>query len=160
MSSAETKEFMKKLIARGDSINYDRAKAMCEGLAEKGFASTNIVLGIGSYNYQHVTRDTFGFAMKATWVQIDGMGKDIFKTPITDSGMKNSARGRLAVMRARNGDLEVINQAPKYMEDQSMLREVWRDGAFVVKESFQTIRERAKNAGGKTMKELLNVTNQ
>ena len=33
----------------------------------KGFTSSNVVPGIGSYTYQYLTRDSFGWAMKATW---------------------------------------------------------------------------------------------
>lgn len=54
----------------GDSITLERAEQICERLKTKGFASTNIVLGIGSYTYQYNTRDTFGFAMKATYGEI------------------------------------------------------------------------------------------
>lgn len=54
----------------GDSITLDRAEQICERLKAKGFASTNIVLGIGSYTYQYNTRDTFGFAMKATYCEL------------------------------------------------------------------------------------------
>ena len=54
----------------GDAITLDRAEQICERLEEKGFASTNIVLGIGSFTYQYNTRDTFGFAMKATYVEL------------------------------------------------------------------------------------------
>ena len=50
----------------GDSITLDRARSICNNLI-KGFASTNVVLGLGSYTYQYVTRDTFGFAMKTTY---------------------------------------------------------------------------------------------
>lgn len=46
----------------GDSITIDRAEAICSRLAAKGFASTNTVLGIGSYTYQFNTRDTFGLS--------------------------------------------------------------------------------------------------
>jgi len=55
----------------GDSITIDRAEEICQRLAEKGFASTNIVLGVGSFTYQYNTRDTFGFAMKATYVEVE-----------------------------------------------------------------------------------------
>ncbi len=44
----------------GDSITTQRATSICERLMAKGFASTNIVLGIGSFTYQMVTRDTDG----------------------------------------------------------------------------------------------------
>jgi len=54
----------------GDSITLERAAQICERLKAKGFASTNVVLGIGSYTYQYNTRDTFGFAMKATYGEV------------------------------------------------------------------------------------------
>lgn len=44
----------------GDSITRERAVAIFERLAAKGYASTNITLGVGSYTYQFNTRDTFG----------------------------------------------------------------------------------------------------
>lgn len=58
----------------GDSITLERAEEICERLKAKGFASTNIVFGVGSYTYQYNTRDTFGFAMKATYGEITEEG--------------------------------------------------------------------------------------
>lgn len=82
----------------GDSITYDRASRILRGLEEQGFASTNIVFGIGSYTYQYNTRDTFGMAMKATSGVIDGTRVTISKNPKTDDGLKKSAKGLLCVM--------------------------------------------------------------
>lgn len=129
----------------GDSINIERAEAITSGLAAKGFASANMVFGVGSYTYQYVTRDTFGFAMKATHVEIAGRKIDIFKKPITDDGVKNSAKGRLSVMaNAATGRLELINQATPEQEAASLLRPVWRDGEFLRPETFDVIRARAR----------------
>jgi len=44
----------------GDAITKDRAADTTKRLKEKGYASTNVVYGIGSYTYQMNTRDTFG----------------------------------------------------------------------------------------------------
>ncbi len=131
----------------GDSITIDRARNICERLAAKGFASANMVFGIGSYSYQHVTRDTFGFAMKATWCQVGDERRDLFKKPVTGNGMKNSAKGRLAVARDGSGALSLVNQATQQQEDDSLLRPVWRDGKFLIRESFDSIRSRVR-AGG------------
>lgn len=127
----------------GDSINDIRMEAICAGLAHKGFASCNMVFGVGSFSYQFVTRDTYGFAMKATWVQINGKGHDIFKDPVTDNGVKKSAKGRLAVLRNGDGGLYLVNQATEEQEKDSVLKVVWRDGAFLRYDSFDKIRERA-----------------
>ena len=129
----------------GDSITKDRARAIWSRLAAKGFASANIVFGIGSFTYQFVTRDTLGHAMKATHATINGNGINIFKTPITDNGLKNSAKGRLSVMRDANGDIKLIEMATLDQEAHSMLRLVWKNGQFVVKETYDIIRARARN---------------
>lgn len=55
----------------GDSISIERAKEIHKRLKAKGFASTNWVAGVGSYTYQYNTRDTFGWAMKATYGELD-----------------------------------------------------------------------------------------
>jgi nicotinamide phosphoribosyltransferase len=132
-------------VIYGDSITYERANAILTNLYRKGFASANMVFGVGSFTYQYTTRDTFGFAMKATWVEIDGEGRDIFKAPKTDSGLKNSAKGRLAVVRSDDGTLSLINQATPEQEAHSELQPVWRDGKFLRHESFDEIRERARS---------------
>jgi nicotinamide phosphoribosyltransferase len=72
----------------GDSITRERAVQICERLQEKGFASTNLFLGIGSYTYQFNTRDTFGFAMKTTYSEVNGQGHEIYEDPVTDDGTK------------------------------------------------------------------------
>lgn len=83
----------------GDSITLKIAEEILRRLDEMGFASTNIVLGIGSFTYQHLTRDTFGTAIKLTWCRHeDGTEKALFKKPKTDTdGTKFSARGYLVL---------------------------------------------------------------
>lgn len=87
----------------GDSISLAREDAILGGLMKRGFSSGNIVFGIGSFTYQFVTRDTFGTAIKATYVIVDGRGIELYKSPKTDSGVKMSARGMLKVTE-ENGD--------------------------------------------------------
>ena len=130
----------------GDSITYERAEEIFERLEAKGFASTNVVFGIGSYSYQFVTRDTFGSAVKATWVEINGEGREIFKDPITDNGLKKSARGRLAVVDARgDGKVELAlrdGEAGARLEgtDEDLFKTVWEDGEFTRYQSFEDVR--------------------
>jgi len=87
----------------GDSITLERQGKILRRLEEMGFASLP-VLGIGSFTYQFNTRDTLGQAIKATYGEVNGERREIFKQPKTDDGTKNSARGLLAVHRA-DGDL-------------------------------------------------------
>lgn len=152
----------------GDSITMDRAVQICERLKAKGFASTNIVLGIGSYTYQYNTRDTFGFAMKATYGEITHEKSDwlpsqspealepaqwseiepreIFKDPITDDGTKKSKKGLLTVRVKEVGStlLECIDQRTWEQEQTGLLTTVFKDGKMTKITSLEEIRERLK----------------
>jgi len=124
----------------GDSITPARAKDITERLESLGFAASNIVFGVGSYTYQYVTRDTFSSAIKATWAQIEGEGYDLLKDPVTDSGMKKSATGRLAVKRDDQGELYLVERASVQDEAESLLEPVWKDGEFLKIQSFKDVR--------------------
>ncbi len=91
----------------GDSITLERQKQILEGLKQKKFASCNVVLGIGSYTYQHVTRDTFGWAIKATYMERNGQSFHTFKQPKTDNGTKFSAKGLPFVYYGEDGQLKM-----------------------------------------------------
>lgn len=133
-------------VIYGDSITMDRARQITKRLAAKGFASTNVVFGVGSFTYQYQTRDTFGSAMKATWVQINGDGKAIQKNPVTDNGLKKSAAGRLAVVYNEEGELTLIQNATPEQEAESELKPVWEDGEFLQYQSFGNVRAVLKQA--------------
>ncbi|WP_299120132.1 nicotinate phosphoribosyltransferase [uncultured Winogradskyella sp.] len=128
----------------GDSITLDRAKQICERLKQKGFASTNVVLGIGSFTYQYNTRDTFGFAMKATYGEVNGAGREIYKDPITDDGTKKSAKG-LVKIEKHNGVYKLLDQVSWNEEQEGELKEVFRDGKLILNESLNEIRIRTKS---------------
>jgi len=128
----------------GDSITLDRAKAICERLKAKGFASTNVVLGIGSYTYQYNTRDTFGFAMKATYGEVNGEGREIFKDPITDDGTKKSKKGLLMVGYDEDGLMQVRDQQTWEQEKSGILETVFKDGKLVKTTTLEEIRNRLK----------------
>ncbi len=125
----------------GDSITLDRAKSITEHLKRMGFASTNVVFGVGSFTYQYNTRDTFGSAMKATWALVNGRPVDVLKDPVTDDGTKRSATGRLAVLGGGDEQLYLVEKATPEAEAQSALQTVWRDGEFVKHQSFQEVRD-------------------
>lgn len=129
----------------GDSITLDRAVAICERLKQNGYASTNVVLGIGSFTYQYNTRDTFGFAMKATYGEVNGEGREIFKDPVTDDGTKKSAKGLLKIIK-EDGKYKMIDQVNWDEEAAGELVEIFRDGKLLVDWSLQQIRERARNS--------------
>jgi nicotinamide phosphoribosyltransferase len=132
-------------VIYGDSINFDRAKDILERLEAKGFASANVVFGMGSFGYQYQTRDTFGFAMKATNVTIDGVEKPIFKDPVTDNGLKKSLRGRVAVLRnTETGEYYAVDNASEWAMQKSELVTVWKNGEFTSITNLENIRDLAR----------------
>lgn len=127
----------------GDSITLERAKQICERLEAKGFASTNIVFGIGSYTFQYNTRDSFGFAMKATYAEINGERKLLFKDPKTDDGTKRSQRGKVHV-HSHNGTLTFIDGLvdDSLVKTPNLLTIVFEDGKLVKDQSLAEIRQK------------------
>ena len=145
-------------VIYGDSITLDRCEEICARLAAKRFASTNVVFGIGSYTYQFNTRDTYGFAMKATYIEkeevfyaspesvepgIRNVGIEIFKDPITDDGLKKSAKGLLKVIQGEKG-LELIDQITwsQFNEEDNLLKIVYENGEFPNRITLTEIRNK------------------
>lgn len=125
----------------GDSITLDRAEQILQRLADKGFASSNVVFGVGSYTYQYITRDTFGFAMKATWAQVNGVSRNIQKNPKTDSGTKKSHTGLLRVVKTK-AKLVTLEQQDTVKD--SLLEPVFYNGVWKA-EGLDKIRQRIKD---------------
>ena len=124
----------------GDSITRERATSISERLKENNFAS-QVVFGIGSYTYQYNTRDTFGMAMKATYVEIDGEGVEISKDPVTDDGLKKSAKGLLTVRKSSDG--MYMEDCCTYEEENSgELEVVFQDGELIKDQTLSEIRSR------------------
>lgn len=125
-------------VIYGDSITIERADEICRRLRDKGFASQP-VFGIGSFTYQFNTRDTFGMAMKATYIERNGQGINIFKKPATDDGVKNSAIGLLRVEKL--GEHFVLYQEVDWSDEhKGLLRTVFEDGRLVKDWTLQEVR--------------------
>ena len=128
----------------GDSITIERQREIYRRLEEKGFAATNLVLGIGSYTYQYRTRDSLGFAMKATWCRVNEEDKPIFKSPKTDNGMKKSLKGLLYVAE-ENGKYKVYDNVETTEENAGCLETVFEDGVLLKDYTLSEIRNNVRN---------------
>lgn len=129
----------------GDSITYEIASDILARLDKKGFASGNIVFGIGSFTYQYVTRDTWGWAVKATYGVINGQARNIFKCPKTDDGGKKSAKGLLVVHK--DGTFTQESSWEEFNSDQNELKTVFKDGKLMVEQALSEIRKLANQLG-------------
>lgn len=156
----------------GDSITLQRQDQIYLRLAVKGFAATNIVLGVGSFTYQYNTRDTLGFAAKGAWFEVEEgsysypiemvsgnaykvldkpkleskkISYNIYKDPITDDGTKKSLKGLLAVYSLATGSLEsyvVKQECTAEEENTGLLQVIYEDGKFHNLTTLTEIRKR------------------
>lgn len=135
----------------GDSITLERARQIFERLAAKKFASSNVVLGIGSYTYQCNTRDTFGFAMKATGAVINEVEVALFKDPITDDGIKRSFRGFLNTFIDDDDNYYTVDgltldEAIDHPETAFIEFDPEFESVVCLEESWEIVKERARQA--------------
>lgn len=129
----------------GDGITLERQLAILEGLKQKGFSSYNVVLGLGSFTYEYVTRDSFGFAMKATYGEVNGEARCIYKDPKTDDGTKRSAKGLIKVFKNEaTGKLAYEDECTWAEENEGELKTVFKDGKLVIDDNLAAIRKRLK----------------
>jgi nicotinamide phosphoribosyltransferase len=81
--------------------------------------------------------------MKATYVEINGIGKNIFKDPVTDNGLKKSAKGLLRVTKSNGIYILHDEQTESQENDESNeLKQVYINGKFTKRTTLSEIRER------------------
>lgn len=126
----------------GDSITLERQDQIIDRLEQDLFLPS-VVLGIGSYSYQYVTRDTNGSAIKATDVQFgEGNHVAIYKDPKTDS-KKKSAKGLLLVDKdPETGKYRLVDDVTEEEEcsDRNLLTPLYRNGVLLRATTLEEIR--------------------
>lgn len=124
----------------GDSITTQRCFEILTRLEEKGYASSCAVFGVGSFTYNCLTRDVFGFAVKATYTKVNGESINIFKDPKTDS-KKKSAKGMLQVVKNLDADEYVLRDCVSESEfEDNYLIVRFLDGKFYNQTTIEAIR--------------------
>lgn len=131
----------------GDGISTERAEEILKRAVKQGFSPYNLVFGIGSFTYEYQTRDSYGFAMKATAVIRDGKLLEIFKKPVTDDGLKTSLKGIPAVY-GKSGHYQVVEGVTPHTLDSgsTAMRKVYSDGVLLIEETFSEIRSRVRES--------------
>lgn len=131
----------------GEAITPERQREIFERLEAKGFASTNVVLGLGSYGFQYKTRDSLGWAIKGTWAVNNGTDYDLFKDPATDDGTKKSAKGLVRV-DGTNGNYSYTDQVSWEEQEEGALEDVFCDGELIRECSLEDVRATVKETLG------------
>jgi len=132
-------------IIQGDGINERSIQEILDNLLSHGFSATNIAFGMGVQLLQILNRDSLKFAMKCSSITVNGEERDVFKSPITDTG-KNSKAGRLDLIEyAPKGNFQTIRleKGEEYTFFSSMST-VFENGNLLLDDSFQNIRKRSQ----------------
>jgi nicotinamide phosphoribosyltransferase len=130
----------------GDGMYFARIADILGTIKEMGYATTNLVIGVGGILLQQHNRDDLGFAIKATFAVVNGEERELFKDPITDPG-KRSHKGLMrldcvSTSLGSHGTYVTTDRINEVEEKQGLLREVYRDGKLLVETSFDEIRSR------------------
>jgi len=128
-------------IIYGDGMYLERYIRTLDRLKEMGYASSNLVIGVGGILRNH-SRDTLGFAIKATYVEVNGEKREIEKDPITDS-KKKSHKG-LMYLKKEGSEYITIEQCTDEEEKTGLLKTIFKDGKILHETTLTEIRERIK----------------
>ena len=146
----------------GDSITPQRANAIYLLLRDNGFAANNVVLGVGSFsfmcleefeddnvNYKPYTRDTFGYAIKATYGEDAGCNPVMIQKQPKGASWKKSQKG--CVIVAPDGqsytDGHTFDEAHVDC-DNNLLQLIFSNSTMVYETSLWQIRQRMYPNGG------------
>jgi nicotinamide phosphoribosyltransferase len=134
------KVFNKYRFIWGDGISPEKIEEILSFFEDSGYSIDNISFGSGGDLMQNINRDTMGFAMKCSAIEVDGKIRNVFKDPVTDKG-KKSKKGIL--------DLYFVNgeyvTAERGTFKDSLMETVFLNGDILRSESFEEIRKRVQN---------------
>lgn len=136
-------------ILHGEGVTLDTVADYFDAITNAHFSAENVIFGVGAYVYSVlVSRDSFGQALKATSVTINGVEKPVFKNPKTASeGFKKSRKGRVQVIYDENGDYMVRDGfTAETLPAFNLLRVIYNDGFHqAMNPSFTELRQTIKN---------------
>lgn len=140
----------------GDSITPQRCEEIYKRLTAQGYAINNVILGVGSFsfmcletvdedgyaNYKPYTRDTFGYAIKATYGEDkDGKPVMIFKNPKA-LAWKKSQKGCVIVAPDGQSYTDEYTFDEAHSEGvENLLQLVFKDGKMVKEYTLDEVRK-------------------
>jgi len=130
-------------VIQGDGINWQTVSDVLGAMKDDGWAVDNIAFGSGGGLLQQMNRDTYAMAMKACHSVVNGIARDVFKTPKED-GAKDSKKGRLALSIMPDGTFDTVPESEADSFGGNQLVEVFRNGVMLIDYPFAEICERAE----------------
>lgn len=130
-------------IIYGDGMYYSRIADILGTIKEMGYATTNLVIGVGGILLQQHNRDDMGFAIKATFAIVNGEERELLKDPVTDPG-KRSHKGLVKLTKTSEGVYTTTDRCSAIEETTGILRTVYQDGVLTHETSFEDVRNRIR----------------
>lgn len=127
----------------GDGMYFDRYERTIHRLKEMGYSLANLVIGVGGILRNH-SRDTLGFAIKATNVVVNGQSRDIEKDPVTDH-KKKSHKGLLSLTMDDKMNYLTLDNCTEYEEESGLLNTRFLNGNLAMTTSLDKIREKVSS---------------
>lgn len=126
-------------VIQGDGCNEDTILDILREFERKGLSTDNIAFGMGGAMLQQLDRDTCKMAMKCSSIMVQGLERDVFKSPVTDN-VKKSKKGRLALVKDGN-NYQTIREGSWYDKGELALEPVYVNGALVRTQTFDEIKK-------------------
>lgn len=132
-------------VIQGDGIDLDMIEKILQMYKTKGFSAENIAFGSGGGLLQKFDRDTNKFAIKCSYAEINGVGVNVYKDPIT-SGGKTSKKGKLKLHSHPNrktfSTISSADDTPQAFNSYiNELEVVFENGELKREQSFDDIRK-------------------
>ena len=134
----------KVLLIQGDGIKRSTLAGILEAVMRRGWSADCLSFGSGGGLLQDCNRDTERMAMKCSYAEFSGVGREVYKRPRTDP-TKDSKRGRLMLVeneRDSGPRFSTMRAGTPGFKD--VLATVFRDGELTREQSFDNIRARAE----------------
>lgn len=151
-------------VIQGDGVNIGSIGEIYEELYRLGISAENIVFGMGGKLLQaDINRDTQNFATKACFAIVDGVERDLVKSPteVDENGnlkpsFKKSKQGRLKLVKNEDGTFRTVtSRDADFNEVHDELVTVFENGSILVEYTFEQIREKTNSYFTKTQLETV-----
>lgn len=126
---------------QGDGVNFKALPEIFIEMEKRGLSAENAIFGMGGGLLQHHNRDTMNFGQKASAVCVDGVWRDINKSP-TGADFKVSKKGRLA-LKCENGHYTTVPR-DSIAPEENQLVPVFRNGKLLKKWDFTEVIARSE----------------
>lgn len=105
-------------VIQGDGITMESLPNIVNFIVANGFSIDNIAFGMGGGLLAKHDRDTFRFAQKCSYIEINGVGSDVRKMPKTD--MTKASKGGKLKLVLRDGEYYTVKDDGRNLEEDQL----------------------------------------